>query len=238
MSPLIRSAFFTLSALAFGACAMEVGNGHVVPQQRTVSAFSKVSVGSGIRATIARGDRAVTLTADENLHAFLQVFVENDTLIVRKVPNFTLNPTATIVADISNPLLVGLDVSGGAHVNADATEAVEWRLNASGGSTAALSRLEATQVIVNASGGSHVDVFGLAQSAIVDASGGSQVDTDGVAAQDVTVNASGGSTLHVRASKSAQGNASGGSTVTVTGNPLTRSIDTSGGSRVTYSGNE
>lgn len=199
MSPLIRSAFFTLSALAFGSCAIQVGNGQIVTQQRTVTAFSKVSVGSGIRATIARGDRSVNLTADENLHTFLQVYVEGDTLILRTLPNFTLNPTGNIVADITNPLLVGLDVSGGARVNADATEAVEWRLNASGGSTAALSRLEATQAIVAASGGSHVDVFGLAQSAIVEASGGSQIDTDGVAAEDVTVNASGGSTLHVRA---------------------------------------
>lgn len=234
MSQLFRSALFTLSALALSACVIQVGNGQIGTQQRTVSAFSKVSVASGIRATIAHGERAVKLTADENLQTFLQVYVEGGTLIVRKLPNFTLNPTGDIVAEITNPLLVGLDVSGGSHVSADATEAVEWNLNVSGGSTVAVSRVEATQLIANASGGSHVSVFGLVPGVRIAASGGSQVDTDGVAAEDVTVDASGGSILHVRASKSAQGDASGGSQVTVAGNPLTRAITTSGGSRVTY----
>jgi hypothetical protein len=224
-----------LSALALCSCLVQVGNGKVVTQQRPVTAFSKVSIASGIHATIARGDPAVSVIADENLQPLVEVFVQGDTLIVRASQTFVLRATGGHVdASVSTNVLVGLEASGGSQVSADATEANEWRVGASGGSTVALSRVQAQQLVVEASGGSHVDVFGLSPSVLASGSGGSQVNTGGVAAQDVTANASGGSTLQVFASNSVQGDASGGSTITVSGNPATRNVNTSGGSRVIY----
>lgn len=234
MSVLTRSWLIILSALPLAACVAESGNGKVVSQQRTVSSFSKVEVANGIHATITQGDRSVAVVTDENLQAFIEATVRDDTLFLRVLPNFRLNPTGDLGAVVKNGVLEGLAASGGARVTADATPAATWPLAASGGSNIVLSQLNTPQLILSASGGSIVQAFGVATNITATGSGGSQVLTEGVEAENFTLEASGGSLFRVRATRSIQGNASGGSQVSVSGNPASRSITTSGASRVTW----
>ena len=234
MPALIRSSLFFLSVLSLSACVSEVGNGLIVSQPRSVPSFTRVQVGGGIHATVTQGHQSVKVITDENLQVFIESTVSGDTLILRVTKNFVLTPTGDLRAEITNDVLEGLTASGGARVTADATPAADWPLTASGGSTLILSRLDTPQLVLDASGGSIVQAFGVATNVSATGSGGSQVLTDGVSAEHFSLEASGGSIFRIRASKSVQGSASGGSQVSVSGNPLTRAVSTSGGSQVFY----
>ncbi len=234
MRSLTRSAVVALAVLGFSSCVSEDGNGRIVTEQRAVKEFQKVKVEDGLRVTITRGPRTVWLTTDENLRSFFQAEVRGDTLVLKRMSNFALNPTGEVVFEISNEVLEGLEVSGGAHVSAAATPTSRWRLSASDGSVVTVSDVATPKLDVEASGGSEVTLSGSANEAKVKGSGRSKVDTTGVAAVSVDVDASGGSTLNVAASSEATGHVSGSSTVNVVGNPQKRSIDTSGSSQVTY----
>lgn len=234
MTSLTRSAVVALAVAGLSSCVSEDGNGRIVTEQRAVQAFQKVKVEDGLRVTITQGPRSVLLTTDENLRSFFQADVRGDTLVLKKLSNFSLNPTGEVVFEIMNEVLEGLDVSGGAQVSADATPTSRWRLTASGGSVVTARNVATPKLDVEASGASEVTLFGSANEARVKGSGGSKVNTVGVTTVSVDVDASGGSTLNVAASSSAKGIASGNSTVNVVGNPQTRTIDATGSSTVTY----
>ncbi len=85
---------------------------------------------------------------------------------------------------------------------------------------------------IEVSGGAALIGTGAANSYRLSASGGSSVDLRALTAADVEMDASGGSSVVVYASASAQGDASGGSSITVYGEPPQVNIDTSGGSGV------
>lgn len=234
MTPTRRPSLLALAAVALAACGLDVGNNHVVTEQCAVPAFSKLSVQSGFRAVLSRGERELALTADENLLPVLEAFVQDDTLVLRVRPHHAVTSTHGLEAVVNNPVLTALDASGGSIVDAAASGAIAWPIAASGGSEVAVSGLSATRVTLDASGGSRARLFGLATQLDLVGSGGSQVSADGLYAQDVTLNASGGSIVRVRASRSVQGDASGGSQVSVSGTPQTRQVTVSGGSTVTY----
>ena len=229
-----RSFLISLAVLALSSCAAEKGNTNVVSQQREVASFSKVSIGSGIHATITKGATSVKVITDENLQVFVESVVRDDTLFVDVAKKVALDPTGELVALVTNDVLAGLSASGGARVLADATPADQWPLSATGGSNINLSGLQTPQLTLDASGGSIVQAFGSATSVTATGSGGSQVLTEGVDAENFTLEASGGSIFHVRATKSAQGNASGGSTLVVSGHPAVRAINYTADCQLTW----
>ncbi len=234
MTSLTRSAVFTFAVLGFSACVSEDGNGTIVTEQRSVKAFTKLKVEDGLRVSLTQGPRGVWLTTDENLRSFFQAEVRGDTLVLKRLSNFTLKPSGDVVFEVTNEVLEGLEVSGGAQVNADATPAGQWRLDVSGESVVSVSRMAAQKLKMEVTGNSQVDVSGSASDVKLKASGSSRVNTTSLSTVNLDVDASGGSVLNVAASNSATGSVSGNSRVTVVGNPQKRDINASGSSQVTY----
>ena len=234
MTSLTRSAVFAVAVLGLFSCMQQDGNGNVVTEQRTVKAFTRLKVEDGLRVSITQGPRNVWLTTDENLRSFFQAEVRGDTLVLKRLSNFTLKPSGDVAFEVTNEVLEGLDVSGGAQVNADATPASQWRLDVSGESVVSVARMAAQKLTMEVTGNSEVNVSGAASDVKVRASGSSRVNTTRLSAVNVDVDASGSSVLNVAASSSATGSASGSSRVTVVGEPQKRDINTSGSSQVTY----
>lgn len=85
---------------------------------------------------------------------------------------------------------------------------------------------------IEASGGSKVTGSGTTDIYALRASGGSDVELRDLAAREVDIDASGGSSVVLFATELATGDASGGSAVTVIGDPPVVAIDTSGGAVV------
>lgn len=223
-----------LVPLVLSGCAAAVGNGTRVTESRQVGAFTRLAAQSGFQVTFAPGATDVAVTADENLLPLLETYVEGDTLILRVKPMVSVSPTDGLKARVANPVLVGLDASGGARVQAQATPTDTWALAASGGSDVQVTGLSATTLTLGATGGSRATVTGDATRVEVSASSGSTVDTTAVHAQTASLDVSGGSTVRIYASSSASGQATGGSTVTVSGSPAGQQVASSGGSTVQY----
>lgn len=221
-----------MTCVMMTGCFGAVGSGKDATQTRDVGAFKKLSIQSGVQATVTAGARAVSITADDNLVDLVETLVENDTLIVRMKPGLTISTSRGLRATISNDVIEGVSASGGSIVTSPATAATTWKGEASGGSTLTLSGLSTTTATFIASGGSTLNVGGQATDTTISASGGSTVTSTGLVTTKLTVDFSGGSVGKLRASTAVTGTASGGSTLTITGAQSVM-VDASGGSTVT-----
>lgn len=221
-----------MTCVVMTGCLGAVGSGRDATQTRDVSAFKKLSIQSGVQATVTVGARAVSITADDNLVETVETVVENDTLLVRMKPGLSVSTSRGLRATISNDVIEGVSASGGSIVTSATTPATAWSGEASGGSTLTLSGLSATTTTFLASGGSTLNLAGQATETTVSAAGGSTVNATGLNTTKLTVDFTGGSTGRLRASGAVSGTVAGGSTLTVTGAQSVM-VDTTGGSTVT-----
>lgn len=226
MKPLPLAALLLLAG-----CQAVVGSGTVTTTSREVPAFRRVSVGSGIDATIATGARAVAVRTDDNLQPLVETVVEGDTLVVRLRPLTWVTVHGALEATIANDLLEGLDASGGATITSALTPVPTLAVTASGGSRITASPVASTTVRLEASGGSQVTLSGAASGGSAVASGGSDLQLRGLPLESLTIHLSGASDLQARVSGALAGSASGASTATIVGTPSS-SVEVSGASRV------
>ena len=87
-------------------------------------------------------------------------------------------------------------------------------------------------MVVHADSGADVRGIGEIEQITLEAESGAALDFSLLQAQQVVVEASGGSYVALFASESVRGNASGGAEVLVLGDPATTDIDVSGGAVV------
>ena len=208
-----------------------VGNGKSVTEPRTLTAFKKLEIAGGAHVTFTVGARAATVTADSNLINLVDIHVRDETLVVRLTR--PVADSSSIKIAISNDVLEGLGLSGGSGFVGSATATANFDIAVSGGSSVELSKLSSTTVVANVSGGSDLTLInGSATKFSISASGGSTVASHGFAVEAGVVTVSGGSTLCVMCTRSITGSASGGSIITLSGSPQTRTVDSSGGSRL------
>lgn len=106
-------------------------------------------------------------------------------------------------------------------------------LELSGGSRASISGFVGLASLdLELSGGSHVDAEGSAGDLTVDASGGSTLDLEDFPVHDADIGFSGGSSGTISLDGTLDAGLSGGSRLWYVGNPTLGNIDTSGGSSV------
>jgi len=231
------------------------GSGNVKEETREVPDFSGVAIGNGFQATITIGPKApIRISADDNLLPLIKTEVQKGRLVVRLDPGVSVSSPNKIKLTITTPQLDSVDASGGSAVKASAVSSKTFGVDASGGSAVNVSGLSSDKVTVEASGGSTIDLLGLSCDMVsvdggggsvlklagqvkrlqLEMSGGTVVKTAELAAETVQVDGSGGSQADVNASQSVQGDLSGGTALRVLGNPAKRSVETTGGSAVSY----
>jgi hypothetical protein len=218
--------------LLFTACNGAVfGDGHLQSESRTVSVFRSVSIASGFQALVTVGDPAITVRADENLLPLIETFVDGNSLVVRVQPDTVVMGVTGLEVAVSNPVVEGIDGSGGAVINATATAAQSFTVSAAGGSQVHVEGVSAVDLDAQANGGSGVTLLGSATHATTSAQGGSGLHLKGLSLETLALDASGGSTIEATVTDNVTGSAEGGSTVDIAGNP-TVDVQSSGGASV------
>ncbi len=225
-----------LATLVFTACDLTTlqdlgttirGSGNVVTQEEAITGFDKLDVDQGFLVNVRQGDDfSVVIRVDDNIVEHLQVAREGDTLRIGLEPGRQYSiQEATMEADVTMPLLAGLDLNGGSHVTLSGIKSSE-QLDAdlSGGSHLR-GDIEAGDVKFDLSGGSDVELSGAADNLTVDASGGSHARLANLAVVDANVDASGGSHATVNPSGKLDAVANGGSHVSYLGNPTLGTMD-------------
>ena len=216
--------------LSLFGCGGLVGNGKVTTEARTVGAFTKLEVASGIRATLSSGPRAISVTTDENLVDSIETVLRGDTLVVRT--REPIGRARQLNVDITNEVLDSVSASGRSKIRGLCTGGTNVVIEASGGSTIEFTDLAANSLKIDDSGGSEITLGGAATQIDLNVSGGSKFTSTSLKVQTVKLDVSGGSDVKLIASGSVDGEASGGAVVSISGGPSTH-VNSSGGSVVT-----
>ncbi|MDP1826359.1 MAG: DUF2807 domain-containing protein [Archangium sp.] len=202
---------FLLAAMSLFGCR-QIDGGPELSETRTLDAFTRVRIEDGLTAKLSPGTPQATINAPEKVVANLETVVKSGTLIVRLKPNVIVTDLDSTEVLITGEAVVAAETTGGSHLTATEVDISPFR--------------------ATASGGSHLEVSGRTADARLNASGGSGIDATKLLAEVASVEATGGSTIDVSASKSVEGTASGGSHVTVTGGADATAVSSSGGSSV------
>jgi hypothetical protein len=89
-----------------------VGSGNVSTEEKNLSDFTVVKVGSGFKVQITQSNSyRISITADDNLFGYIQVTKTGSTLTIRLQPGLSFQ-TSTLKAEITMPDLEGLQFSG------------------------------------------------------------------------------------------------------------------------------
>lgn len=210
-----RSFGFALAAVVtlMTACTMGstggmvVGSGNVGSETRSVAAFTEVSAGAGIQLQLATGPQAVVVTAQPNITAITRTEVSGSRLTVDTTSGY-VTPQGLVVK-IAVPDLTAVELSGGASASGTAGTSKDLTIQMSGGARATLA--------------------GTTGNLALTASGGALPDLGGLHATNATVDLSGGVVGSVAVSGTLKGSASGGVVLTLTSQPASTQVETSGG---------
>ncbi|HEY5510040.1 MAG TPA: head GIN domain-containing protein [Prolixibacteraceae bacterium] len=222
---------FTLSA---GSCIPHIhGNGKVVKEERNVSNFESVSVGSGIELLINQDSfEKVVVEADENIMKILKtevsggklkIFMEEGVLHAKKMKVYVTLKT-----------LKSLECSSGSETkSAGKINAENLTIHASSGSGVNME-ISCNQLKAESSSGSSLRVSGTAQSVNADSSSGSEINASELVAEMGEASASSGANLKVNVTKAIKAHCSSGAQINVSGNPTSRDTDSSSGGSVHF----
>ena len=225
--------------LLLAGCAVPFGTqlvprGPLVTKEYDLGNFTAVSASSAFQVEITQSDLkySVSVTVNENLVDRLDVGVSGNTLRIGLMPGYALTGAGTMIAKVTMPELVGLDLSGATRTTlAGFNSDKSLKAEVSGASTLR-GDLVCVDASFNASGASKVSLDGSAKDLNVEASGASTVDLGDFASKNTTVNASGASKVVVAPSGSLDVEASGASTVSYIGEPAKLRMNASGASSV------
>ena len=186
---------------------MVVGSGDVISETRSVTEFTEVTAHSGIQLELATGPRQVVITAQPNIVDIATTEVSGSRLTLDTTSGYA-TPHGLVVK-VTAPGLTGIELSGGA--------------SASG--TSGISQ----DLAIRMSGGARSTLSGSTSNLNLEASGGALPDLGGLPATNATVNLSGGVVASIAVSDSLKGSASGGVVLTLTTQPASSDVETSGG---------
>jgi len=193
-----------------GAGTTVTGSGHLVSRQFDLDGFSQIDADSGAQVDVTRGGAfSVNVETDDNVAPLLDLSVASNTLRIRVNADSVTN--VTVLVKVTMPKLTGVTLNGGSSL---------------------VGELEGEGLTVSLNGGSHITLSGTAGGVAIDTNGGSQAMLGDLAAEDVELNADGGSIIEINASGRVSGLAKAGSQIIVTGSPSSVEVETESGAQV------
>jgi hypothetical protein len=189
------------------------GNGELMTETRTGGAFDRISVSAPVRVTIGEATEAeVTVEAQASVLPLIATEIVDGQLVVSTVaPGFTTGDDDYPLVTIKGPGITSLALAGGSIGMLEST-VPDLRLDVSG------------QSVLTGIGQVPTLTFSMAQ--------GSHADLTELAVTDAIVKMTDGSAATMTVSNSVEGTASGGSTLTLTQQPVSQTVEVSGGGSV------
>jgi len=208
------------------------GSGDLTTETSNFSDFTRVEAHSGFQIELTQSSTfSIEITADDNVHEFIEVEKSGDTLGIRLRGNRFYH-SVTLRAKITMPELYKIELSGGSQASITGfSSSHDFEVEMSGGSRIS-GDITAGDAEFELSGGSQVNLEGEGDDLVVDASGGSQLDLEDFPIDNATIKLSGGGRATVNVSGTLDVDLSGGSRVLYVGDPTLGSIKLSGDSTV------
>ncbi len=151
------------------------GDGNVIKQERSVSAFDGIDVGGAFNVFLTQGEsEKLVIEADENLMDIIETDVRGTTLKIKTSED--INGSTKLNIYITFKDLKDIDVSGACDLTGENKFKLgDLDLECSGASEMEM-KFSAGNVELDCSGASNAELFGSAQSVNADLSGASKLD--------------------------------------------------------------
>ena len=227
--------------LAAGLALLTISSVQAATRNYDASAFTEVSVSSGINAVIDVG-KPQAISAEATTDALLDrldIHVRDTKLEVAFKWDvldwlFTFGQTRTVTVHISAPQLNAVESSAGANVDAHVMTGSNLRFGVSSGASLSADAMHGDYVTLDSSSGGSLTVSGSCDKLIVNSSSGGNVGAQALSCADVNANASSGGHADVTATQSIKANASSGGGITIHGKPAQTSINSSSGGSAAF----
>lgn len=218
---------FTLTSSCTYAYKGIKGDGNVVKQERSISAFTGIDVGGAFHVYITQGDsEGLIVEADENLLDVIETEVRGSTLKIRTSEDIQDSKALNIYVTFKD--LKELDISGACHLTSEnKLKLGDLEMDCSGASDIDL-KLSAANLDLDCSGASNMDLYGSAESIEMDISGASHVDASDLEAKTCTAEVSGASHGKVFVTGELSAEVSGAGSLKYKGDAVIKQHDVSG----------
>ena len=209
----------TAVALAFTSCKYDVdfggidGNGNVTTETRTVNGdFTNIEASNGLNVVLEQSDtKSITVETDQNLQEHIITKVENGVLIIETDENIDESESKKVTVKL--PKITGVKASSGSSItSANVLKNDAIKIKSSSGSEIEVA-LEVDNITSESSSGSSIVLNGKALSLETASSSGSEIDASKLLANEVTAQASSGSSISVHPIVSLKAKASSGSSI-------------------------
>ena len=216
--PRILVSLLAAAALALSIVAIATGAFAAEPltADYEIAGVTKIDVGGPATLTISIGtpEQLVVTASDEDLDR-IDVEKDDDRVAVEFDAGIIFNrePEDEIHYDITVASLEELQLHGAVNATVEGVTGGNLEVDLSGASQAGFSGIQIASLKADLSGSSNIEMVGSAETQDVDVSGASIYHAGELDSRFVTLEASGASTVLVRASESLQLEASGASTV-------------------------
>ena len=229
--------FSALIVLVFSSCRQILGkrirgNGTVKTETRSIGEFKGIEVNGAIDVYYKQ-DSVITVKVetDENLQEYVEVYVDNNTVVVEPKDGSNLRPSKSVKVYISGPTVESLEASGASSIVTESQITVgELTVSLSGASDAEVNT-KSPKVNVDLSGASTAIISGETKDLKVECSGASKAKCYELLSENVTAHLSGASDAQVFASVKIDAHVSGASDLKYKGN-ATVNQETSGAASV------
>ena len=230
----------TTVALLFASCNENnftgiKGNGKVQTEKRTVTEkFTKISVSRGLEVIVEQANTvSVEVEADQNLLSHITTKVENGTLVITSDVNIYSANTETV--HVKMPDIDGLEATSGSNIKSNGTlkstvTATTIKVTTTSGSEIDAT-LEMDAVNAESTSGSTITLSGKTLKFSASSTSGSELNAENLLANQITADATSGSSLDVHPLVTLNAKASSGASINYEGKPKNISKEeTSGGS--------
>lgn len=206
-------------------------------ETRSLDNFSRVSISSGIKAQLVKGNKnEITIEAEDVDLDKIQTEVSNNRLKVKIEEswwkfNWGKRRKVSVVISYTSDL-TAISASAGASVKSDnVIKGSELEFSSSSGASLSLE-IDGSAVEADASSGAQLNLSGKAENLDVDVSSGAGFNGYELSCEEVRADASSGASAKVWASNKIKADASSGASVHYKGSPAFKDVNKSSGGSV------
>jgi hypothetical protein len=216
--------FSALTILIFSSCRQVFGkrirgNGSVKTETRNISVFKAIEVNGAIDVYFKQDSLvSVKVETDENLQEYVEVYVENNTVVVEPKDGSNLKPSKSIKVYVSGSFVESLEASGASSIVTENKVTVEALTVSLSGASDAEVKIKSPKVNVDLSGASTAIISGETKDLKVECSGASKAKCYDLLSENVNADISGASDAQVFASIKIDAKVSGASDLKYKGN--------------------
>lgn len=228
--------FITLLVVLASSCVIAVtpgnyvGNGKVITTSLPVSGYTAVKNMSSAHIRLHQDlTRSVKVTIDENLLEFLDIHVENGTLVVALLPGKSLYRYTKFTVDVSMPSLTGLGIYGSgeiALVNDFSGRSIALTIAGSGDIE---GELEYDEVKASIMGSGSIRINGSAESFEGSIGGSGSIQARSFSAEDAELSIRGSGSMTLKVESSLDARIFGSGSIYYYGNPRVSIVDAGSG---------